>query len=432
MENLRPFSSPDSACVASLIWPSNSRGEIYCYLRWQYDLIHSTMVVQRGGPMDIDLIYYTSFIVAVVPLVALGLICFWGYPPVIVWIETKSSSLCDLEMKWSQKTAPAYRYLFVPLTSAAVRARVLIGASKSESLRAFLSAAIALIVIDIVFAAFVVTGAMAYSHPNEALWIFAATAPALMGMALWLSNSNRAVGTVNSLSEKIAGYHARIRDRQGSFHRYAIKPSVWGYSATHRITERISDPALRSGVRVAAWFYLAVVIVVLAFAAISVIVAIVLMLLALAIVGFILSQMGEDTESDEREPQRPIRRPSAARPAGATRSRVREGFLGPYTEHVDDHGRVVGTSREREGFLGSYTEHRDRDGNMIGDSRQREGFLGSFAEHRDREGNVIGESRQREGLFGSYTEHRDKDGKITGESRERDGFLSPYTEHEPE
>jgi len=110
-------------------------------------------------------------------------------------------------------------------------------------------------------------------------------------------------------------------------------------------------------------------------------------------------------------------------------SRNKDGFFGPYTEHLDDDGNKIGESREREGFFGTYVEHTDNKGNKTGESREKEGFFGHYTEHTDQDHSKVGESRQREGFFGPYTEHSDAQGNRTGESRRREGFFGAYTEH---
>lgn len=251
--------------------------------------------------------------------------------------------------------------------------------------------------------------------------MFVLAAPLLAGLAVSLTKPRDALSLISRTDTWIAKRRDLHVAGGGWFKTWVLFPFYWGLSLVGRLTERVDDDFVRSGVKVSAYLYFVGLVAYLAVVVTIVIVAIVIFVLILMAIGAAISQ------SDERE-ARSVRWIPASE--GDT-SREREGILENYVETRDVDGNVVSESRKREGFFEDYVETRDVDGNVMGESREREGLFEKYTEHRDADGKVVGESSEREGLFGNYTEHRDADGRVVGESREREGLFGKYTEHRP-
>ncbi len=353
----------------------------------------------------------------------------WKSSPGNVWINAQGEHLPDFISLIDSRTKAVYRYIALPSVALLMRAHTYTERFSSSSVRAAVRFSIAAIVVDLVVLLLASTIYIFTVYPGVSLWLLVIAAPLILGIFLWLFDPRSISETVNALSNRIAEYCTKAEIGNGTFKRYAIRPIAWAYGTTHHLTEQINDEALRGGVRLSTWLYLAGLIIAAAILAISIVIGLVLLVAGLAIIGLLLSLMGDskDTSEDTEARVKP-------RSAGATASRKRKDMFGnDYVEHRDANGNVVGKSRDRKDMFGSdYVEHRDADGNVVGQSRDRKDMFGSdYVERRDADDDVVGKSRDRKDIFGSgYVEHRDADGNVVGKSRDRkDMFGSDYVEH---
>jgi hypothetical protein len=189
--------------------------------------------------------------------------------------------------------------------------------------------------------------------------------------------------------------------RSGKFAKFFMRPttraSLWVWS----LTDKISDEALRSGVRVSSVLYLWSAMIMLLAAAVYVIVGIVVTIAIIALVGWILS-LG----SDEPEPRRSTSdHRTVLRAAGQSGKRIKQK-TGWFSE--DEFGRVDADGRIYES-TGTFSEEHvgrvDEDGAVY----QSTGLFSEEQTHRvDDDGRIF----KKTGMFSE-----DEVGRITEDGR---------------
>jgi hypothetical protein len=261
---------------------------------------------------------------------------------------------------------------------------------------------------------------------SPVIWIIFLVLPIAGGVAVAITQKPELVASINNMSGWWYRHYLSVKDKEGlivGIWRWLI----WGFHKLHKWTEGVENEAHRAGVRVALFFGIGAVSVLVIATLIYVAVILALFAIGIWVVSMILGG------NDDNRPTRSYDAPSTARRG---RSRRRKDWLGEdYVEHVDEDGRPGGESRVRKTWLGEeYVERRNADGDVVETSRSERDWLGDeYTEHRNADGDRTGESRDRRDWLGEdYVEHRDADNRERGRSRNRRDWLGdPYTEHEP-
>jgi hypothetical protein len=132
-------------------------------------------------------------------------------------------------------------------------------------------------------------------HSGIALLVLA---PALIGAAVPLAGSPPLSDAVERWRETFLRTHARGMAGSGKFARYFLRPLAGGSLGLWRATERISDPQVRAGVRLAAVLYFWAAMISLLLAAVYAIVGLIIICIGFMIVGHLLGW--DDNQSSGR------------------------------------------------------------------------------------------------------------------------------------
>jgi len=251
--------------------------------------------------------------------------------------------------------------------------------------------------------------------------------PILVGAVLPVLSLDPVTNKVESLELWIQRRRDKVRGKEGKFARFFSRPLYAGCLWIYRITEKIREPHLRAGARIATLLYFVWIMIALLMTVVYVVVALVFVALIFWLISAIWGSSDRGRSSTGGMAWSRIKT-----------SRVREGVVGDnYVEHYDEKGHKVAETRKQDGFLGldPHLEHVDASGKKIGESREDEGFLGldPHTVHVDAGGMKVGETREKDGLLGldPHDSHTDTDGKEVATSRRQNGFLGfdPHTEH---
>ena len=251
--------------------------------------------------------------------------------------------------------------------------------------------------------------------------------PIIGGLFVAVQKPAEFVAWINSASAWWDRHYSAVKAKGGFIVGGVWRALIWGFHKLHGWTEGVEDEALRAGIRLALFFYIGGLSLIIIASAIYVAVVLALIAVGLWILGMVLG--GESDSSSGMS----YTSPSASQRG---RSRRRKDWLGEeYVEHSDDSGEVVGRSRVKKDWLGdTYVERRNADGDIEETTRARTDWLGDeYVEHRNADGERVGESRSRQDWLGDeYVEHRDADGVERSRSTQRRDWLGDqYTEHEP-
>jgi hypothetical protein len=118
--------------------------------------------------------------------------------------------------------------------------------------------------------------------------VMLALAPAIVGAVIPLAGSRPLSDSVERWRETFLRIQARGAAGTGKFARYFLRPLAGGSLGLWRATERISDPEVRAGVRLAALLYFWTAMIALLLAAVYVIVGLIVFAFVMMIVGHFL------------------------------------------------------------------------------------------------------------------------------------------------
>jgi len=255
--------------------------------------------------------------------------------------------------------------------------------------------------VRIAAAAFVIA-ALAVSAVLRSGAAMLALAPAMIGAVIPLAGSRALSGSVERWRETFLRIEARGTAGTGKFARYFIQPLAGGSLALWRATERIADPEVRAGVRLAAIFYFWTAMVALLLAAVYLIVGLIVLCIVLMITGYLLGW------NDDRASSRYGTHNGGWRRRLAGKRLVTDGLFGAQRTgtKVDADGRVVREDLFCDTPIGIRIND---DGRIV-----REGFFGDTptGQRLDQQGQLVDE-----GIFGETPTGKklDGDGRIVEE-----------------
>jgi hypothetical protein len=242
------------------------------------------------------------------------------------------------------------------------------------------------------------------------------SSPVIIGVIVALVNHSYFDNKLEELIRWLSSRKLKITSESGKFNKYFVRPFLWLALKISGITENITHSGLKTGIRLAAYIYLAGLFLYL-------FITFVFLIAAFIVIGIAFWIYDKFTSSGTE--------------TVVTRTEWKSRIFGDdYFETRDADGKLIAVSEEKERFFGDkYVETRDASGKVISTSEENERLFGdNYTETRDATGKVISTSEVKERLFGdNYVETKDTSGIIisTSEKKERlfgDNYLETTTE----
>ena len=256
---------------------------------------------------------------------------------------------------------------------------------------------------------------LGYHAQNGTFWVVL-LGPVLVGLLFPLLQLRSWTNRVEAWEALLMKRRERARAADGKFARFFRRPFYACAGGIWRVSQRVGNPHVRAGMRVALSLYLVAISSFFLITAAYVIMAVVVMFLTLALIGWILSLSGS----------------SGKRPRRTTARKERDWFGNEKIVYTDETGSRVGTSREAVGIFGDRrTEHFDAVGKKTHETRQETGVFGEqMTVQYGQDGRAAGFAREEADLLGNQKlVYYDNEGRKTAESQEtKDVFGNDVTE----